>query len=409
VAYWKARVELFGAHRAFLPLSLVLEDAAGHRASALSQVEVDMIRQGYVSLCPPDPQGCMVIVCRDLSREPNVHMGSSMMLSLQRCGFHWLQVVSEYSVSQTNGMMVILPLAQPTRQQDELYASIVSVLKQIGLFPIHEVQVHFLECNLGPSLRNWLTFDAPCVDLMRFTLEQVPRLKSRLHLQQRRSLNEAEDLMRWARELTQIGGLHPRSLPKYLGGYWDLEKGFEVWFSSRIKLDTERVKFLLSSVGTDKANVSKCPPRAMTRTDPRVPHTNAPNLLTPYKRQPYPIDRSLMANKRLCLEDERTMRQRPRPCRPRPPDITVVINGPDATLPPTVPHPRPRHPPLQVAAHHHDSLHQAMLVYLNTNHGSVDTHCQSAFKEPQEVRSRTVISDSGPLFVSGQSRFRRDY
>jgi len=101
----------------------------------------------------------MVVVCLDQGDSGKTETITEL-LQKKRCAFYWLQVISEYELSQSKGIICLFVMNDPTQTQDN-HAAFTRMAAQLVPFPICHVEAHLFERSLGAYKNNWLLQSRP--------------------------------------------------------------------------------------------------------------------------------------------------------------------------------------------------------------------------------------------------------
>jgi hypothetical protein len=99
--YWEKRKEIFGGHRAFLPLTMTGDPLFDE---AFTPEDIAAVETGYIFFLPQDMQG-RTVLCYDASRRV-VHSADSR----KRITFYYASILCENDMTQRDGWILLMPL-----------------------------------------------------------------------------------------------------------------------------------------------------------------------------------------------------------------------------------------------------------------------------------------------------------
>jgi CRAL/TRIO domain len=203
VQYWQNRVEIFGAERAFLPLSL--------QSGALDKDDIAALRHGFVRLVPTkDPAGRAILFADPSRQEAN----KNNRLRTVRAMWYVMHVALEDVETQKVGVVLIsdprrAKFSQTDSKLDQLMISSIR-----GCLPVRVSGMHL--CHMP-------TFFSIIFPIIKVFLGK--KLRQRIILHQ----GSVEHVL----DRLQVYGLTRDKLPDQLGGTVPLDQ--EKWVEDRMK------------------------------------------------------------------------------------------------------------------------------------------------------------------------------
>jgi len=221
VKYWKARVELFGEERAFLPM---VQTGQG----ALTPDDVVILNCGVLALLPDDPQGRSVVM-----QDRNLLVDNDdveVQQSKLRCFFYILSLLCENEINRDDGFVWLQAVITP-RVRDIWREYYVRSLDILDCFPIRLKAVHLLVIPPKAVKKNLVK------SIIGFTKDLFEG-----RIGERAISTRAASPADMAFELTKFG-FEERSLPMALGGSWR----YEDWMTFlRRRSQEEQVSFAIN-------------------------------------------------------------------------------------------------------------------------------------------------------------------
>lgn len=208
-SYWRKRESLFGAERAFMPMTL------SH--GALTEADVEVLETGYLSFLPKDSRGRNVLLFNNSRTDPLL-VGRDAGEARFRCLFYMLSAASE-----EKSPLTILRFGN-TAKWDKVRAG--KILSVVGAMPLEISAMVYLFMPPAGARRMFKTNVLPL--FMEHTKQHGVASKSKFFVGESPS-----DLMEY---LSQEFGLVEASAPPCLGGTLS-SRLFRLWLESRYRTE----------------------------------------------------------------------------------------------------------------------------------------------------------------------------